>query len=72
MNSPSVIRPEARASWSYASLEAKEGTGVGGNCIGWPVGAGVAGGGGVGDVAVVRRLELLAPALDQGVEGVLE
>ena len=26
----------------------------------------------VGDVAVVRRLELLAPALDQDVEGVLE
>lgn len=46
LNSPSVIRPEARASWSCASLEAKEGTGVGGKCTGWPVDAGVAGGGG--------------------------
>ena len=46
MNSPSVIRPEARASWSCASLEAKEGTGVGGKCTSWPVDDGVAGEGG--------------------------
>ena len=34
LNSPSVIRPEARASLSCASLEAMEGTGVGGKCTG--------------------------------------
>ena len=34
LNLPSVIRPEARASLSGASLEAKEGTGVGGKFTG--------------------------------------